>query len=88
MAMAVFLDKSSVCARNVSTVGIVWIGTTAIQNILHKGEWIAIKAFLRCHFASVDSTCLVAKVPHMVSSEDNIQLDHISLSVARLDIGS
>jgi hypothetical protein len=84
----VFLDKCSVRARNVNTVGIVWIGKATIQNILHEGEWITIKAFLRCHFSSVDSTGLVRKVTHVVSSEEDIQLDHISFSVARLDIRS
>jgi hypothetical protein len=88
VAIVVFLDDSRVCARNVCTVGIVWVWKAAIQNVLHKCERIAIKAFLRCYFTSVDSTCLVAKVTHVMSSEDDIKLDHIFFTVASLDIRS
>jgi hypothetical protein len=74
--------------RDVNTVGVVWIGKTAIQYIFYEYELIVIEAFLRCHFTGVDGTSLVRKVTHVMSREHGLQLDHFSFSVTRLDCRS
>jgi hypothetical protein len=75
--------------RDVNTVGVVWIGKTAIQYIFYEYELIVIEAFLRCHFTSrVDGTCLKRKMAHVMSREYGLQLDHFSFSVTRLDCRS
>jgi hypothetical protein len=74
--------------RDVNTVGVVWIGKTAIQYIFYECELVVIETFLRCHFTRINGTCLKRKMAHVMSREYGLQLDHFSFTVTRLDCRS